>query len=160
VKGINISPELPSGGAANYYVGGLSNLSNITDGMSNTILFTEELVLSNTFPFTWCYNTWTWQGFQWPIVGWWNSPPNAMFYPGLTQAQVALAQQNSAELTSSGSNWGDNYIYEQQASSAHPGVVMAVLGDGSVRALTQGMSQYTYNLALIPNDGLVLGRDW
>jgi hypothetical protein len=47
-----------------------------------------------------------------------------------------------------------------QASSAHPSAVMAVLGDGSVRALSQGMSSYTYNLALIPNDGLVLGADW
>jgi hypothetical protein len=48
-------------------------------------------------------------------------------------------------------------IYDKQASSAHPAVV---LGDGSVRPLSQGMTQYTYNVALIPNDGLVLPSDW
>jgi hypothetical protein len=39
-------------------------------------------------------------------------------------------------------------------------VVLVGLGDGSVRPLSGGMTQYTYNLALIPNDGLVLPSDW
>jgi hypothetical protein len=37
---------------------------------------------------------------------------------------------------------------------------MAGIGDGSVRPLTQGMSQNTFNLALIPNDGLPMPPDW
>jgi prepilin-type N-terminal cleavage/methylation domain-containing protein len=160
----------PGSNASSYYIGGPSSLSSITDGLSNTIFFTEELSACNTFPFTWCYNTWTWQGFQWPIIGWWNYPPYAMFYPGVSSGQCTKANAstnlnvfgNGKNLDASPqqNNWGDSQIYDQQASSAHPASVMAVLGDGSVRALNQGMSQYTYCLALIPNDGLVLGSDW
>ncbi|QJW94936.1 DUF1559 family PulG-like putative transporter [Frigoriglobus tundricola] len=151
----------------NYYIGGLTNFpASITDGTSNTIFFTEELVACNTFPFTWCYNSWTWQGFQWPIIAWWNYPPYATFYPGVTAGKCAAANANATgTLTYNNNpdnpnNWGNTQQYEMQASSAHPASVMAVMGDGSVRALSQGMSQYTYNLALIPNDGLVLGSDW
>jgi hypothetical protein len=32
--------------------------------------------------------------------------------------------------------------------------------DGSVRPISQGTSQLTFNLLLIPNDGMVLGSDW
>jgi hypothetical protein len=52
------------------------------------------------------------------------------------------------------------YAYHAQAISNHTGVVMTGLGDGSVRPLSLGVSQVTYNLALIPNDGLPLGSDW
>jgi hypothetical protein len=38
--------------------------------------------------------------------------------------------------------------------------MLAALGDGSVRNLNQGMSQLTFNLAMVPNDGLPLGSDW
>ena len=161
VKGTDTASG-PMAGYGPYYIGGPSYTNYITDGLSNTIFFTETLVGCNTFPFTWCYNTWTWQGFQWPIIGWWNFPPYAMFYPGVSSAQCTAANQGSLGNNNPGNpnSWGDTQIYDQQASSAHPTSVMAVLGDGSVRPLSQGMSQYTYNLALIPNDGLVLGSDW
>jgi hypothetical protein len=44
--------------------------------------------------------------------------------------------------------------------SAHTAIVQVGLGDGSVRSPTQCMSRYTYNVALILNDGLVLPSDW
>jgi hypothetical protein len=34
------------------------------------------------------------------------------------------------------------------------------LGDGSVRFISSGVSQLTFNVALVPDDGLVLGSDW
>jgi prepilin-type N-terminal cleavage/methylation domain-containing protein len=158
VQGIDTQPE----SGYNYYIGGSTTLASITDGLSNTIFYVEELVLSNTFPFTWCYNTLTWQGFQWPIIGWWNFPPYARFYPNVTQAQCVAA--NAGALGNNNpdnpNNWGNTQQYEMQASSAHPSAVMAVLGDGSVRAITSGTGYYSYNLALIPNDGAVLGSDW
>ena len=76
-----------------------------------------------------------------------TNPPNAMFFPDLS-----LAKCNGS--------YTSYYTYHAQATSSHAAVVMAGLGDGSVRALTQGMSQLTYNLALIPNDGQPLGSDW
>jgi prepilin-type N-terminal cleavage/methylation domain-containing protein len=158
VQGIDTQPQA----GYDYFIGGPASLRSVTDGLSNTIFFTETLVGCNTFPFTWCYNTWTWQGFQWPIIGWWNTPPYAMFYPGVTQGQCARA--NAGSLGNNNPNnpdsWGNTQIYDQQASSAHTSSVMAVLGDGSVRGLSRGLSSYSYNLALIPNDGMVMGSDW
>jgi hypothetical protein len=74
-------------------------------------------------------------------------PPNAKFYPGLSGGACLP-------------NHGSYYTYAGQAASAHTAVVLAGLGDGSVRPLSQGMSQLTYNLALVPSDGLPLGSDW
>jgi hypothetical protein len=34
------------------------------------------------------------------------------------------------------------------------------MGDGSVRAINSGISQTTFNLAMIPSDGLPLPSDW
>jgi hypothetical protein len=73
-------------------------------------------------------------------------PPNAVFYAGLSAAQCA--------------GYNGYLLMRSRAGSCHTAVVMAGLGDGSVRPLTQGMSQPTYNLALIPSDGLPLGSDW
>jgi hypothetical protein len=50
--------------------------------------------------------------------------------------------------------------FKGQATSGHTAVVIVGMGDGSVRNLSQGLSQYSYSLALIPNDGLPLGSDW
>jgi prepilin-type N-terminal cleavage/methylation domain-containing protein len=47
-----------------------------------------------------------------------------------------------------------------QPSSSHAGALIVGLGDGSVRNISQGISQQTFNIAMIPNDGLPLGPDW
>jgi hypothetical protein len=46
------------------------------------------------------------------------------------------------------------------ASTGHTGVILAGLGDGTVKMIAQGMSATTYDLALIPNDGTPLPSDW
>jgi hypothetical protein len=45
-------------------------------------------------------------------------------------------------------------------SSSHTGGLNAGLGDGSVKFISVSVSQLTLNIALVPNDGLVLGEDW
>jgi prepilin-type N-terminal cleavage/methylation domain-containing protein len=49
-------------------------------------------------------------------------------------------------------------------SSSHTGALIVALGDGSVRNISQGISSiaapYTFNIAMVPNDGLPLGSDW
>jgi hypothetical protein len=37
---------------------------------------------------------------------------------------------------------------------------MAALGDGSVKAVSQGISPLTWFYANVPNDGQVLASDW
>jgi len=46
------------------------------------------------------------------------------------------------------------------ASSMHPAVVIVGLGDGSVRGVNASISLKTWNYALLPADGQVLGTDW
>ena len=45
-------------------------------------------------------------------------------------------------------------------SSSHSGVINVGLADGSVRLISAGISRLTFNIALVPDDGLVLGTDW
>jgi prepilin-type N-terminal cleavage/methylation domain-containing protein len=128
--------------------GGSTYPASISDGTSNTIFWAELLGYCPYWPRYWSINTvslatgdYTYVGFQEGFPGPpQQNPPNAYFYPGL---DPSICHQ-----------------YDYNAMSAHTAVVQVGMGDGSVRALTQGMSHYTYNLALIPNDGLVLGSDW
>jgi prepilin-type N-terminal cleavage/methylation domain-containing protein len=45
-------------------------------------------------------------------------------------------------------------------SSSHSSGIQVGLGDGSVRLISSGVSQLTFNIALVPDDGLVMGSDW
>jgi prepilin-type N-terminal cleavage/methylation domain-containing protein len=58
---------------------------------------------------------------------------------------------------SAGCNW-------EFPSSAHTGALIVGLGDGSVRIVSQGISStkapFTFNIALVPNDGLPMPSDW
>jgi hypothetical protein len=52
-----------------------------------------------------------------------------------------------------------NCIY-YQPSSSHTAALLVGLGDGSVRVITRGMTQTTFNLAMVPNDFQPLPSDW
>jgi hypothetical protein len=127
--------------------GGARYPASIPDGTSNTIFWAELLgfcpqtVGSTHWPRLWALNNATWPIGDYTDVGYWRVvSPNAFFYPGLNRSTCPP--------------------YDDNAMSAHTSVIQVGLGDGSVQSLTQGMSQYTYNVALIPNDGLVMLSDW
>jgi prepilin-type N-terminal cleavage/methylation domain-containing protein len=145
VNGIMV-PSPPQYGLV--WTGGVTKYpSGIPDGTSNTIFWAEALAWCGQFPAYWTMTIVDWPNSDWAFLAFdeGKTPPNAYFFPGVNGAQC--------------SSLGYNY-YKQQAVSAHAAVVMAGLGDGSVRPLTQGMSQPTYNLALIPNDGVPMPSDW
>lgn len=119
-----------------------SNLfpASITDGTHNVIMWIEKMgQCNNPTPgggSYWAMNSNTSPYF--PAVGYWMAPPAVTY-------QVAV-NQNSCDY--------------QLPSSGHTGTILAGIGDGSVKRIAQGMSTYTFNLALIPNDGWPLGSDW
>ncbi len=130
------------------WTGGVTRFpAGIPDGTSNTIFWVEALAFCGQYPIYWTMTNVNWPNADWAMAAFDQSktPPSAYFYPGTSGGQCSTLGYP---------------FYKQQGVSGHPAVVMAGLGDGSVRPLTQGMSQPTYNLALIPNDGLVLGSDW
>jgi len=150
-QGIGIPTEC----SGTVYWGGASRFpASISDGTSNVIFWSETLAgcAAPGNPTFWNVNKNDWCAADWflmclgPREGLATNPPNAFFTPGVSPGQC-------------GGITG-YYAWHSQAISSHTAVVMAGLGDGSVRPLTQGMSLTTYNLALIPNDGLPLGSDW
>ena len=47
-----------------------------------------------------------------------------------------------------------------QSQSFHPGSVVVGVADGSVKTVSANISQPTWQNALTPSDGAVLGSDW
>jgi prepilin-type N-terminal cleavage/methylation domain-containing protein len=113
--------------------GGARLPQSIPDGTSNTIAWVEKVANCAGHGTLWATNSAT-NGWQ-PEVGFRLPPPNALFEIGSC----------------------DHSYY---ASTGHTSTLQIALCDGSARSITQGTSQLTYNLLLIPNDGLVLGSDW
>jgi prepilin-type N-terminal cleavage/methylation domain-containing protein len=74
-----------------------------------------------------------------PAVGVYLTPPNSYFQVGANENTCATFAN---------------------ASTGHTGVILAGMGDGSVKMISQGTSATTYNLALIPNDGYPMPQDW
>jgi type II secretory pathway pseudopilin PulG len=125
--------------------GGARYPASLPDGTSNTILWTDMLAIcgSGSSPNTWFYST-----TSIPYVGYSVLPPLAYFGTGLTQTTCG-----TTKLATGTSGIG-------QVTSAHTSVVLAGMGDGSVRSLSSGVGYYSYNLALIPNDGWTMLSDW
>jgi prepilin-type N-terminal cleavage/methylation domain-containing protein len=111
--------------------------ASIPDGTSNTIFWIEKMGRCQGTPSLWATSTLT--GNQdTPVIGFWTTSPN--IYP-----QIGV---------------NTNTCTYSQPSSGHTGAILAGLGDGSVKMIAQGLSSYTLNLALIPNDGWNLNSDW
>ncbi len=126
-----------------------------SDGTSNSIFFTEKYAqcgpLGGDF--------WSDDGTVSQYMAWYN-PPGANFPPWYLNAdswspiigffypstfQVLPTQQTC------------NY---QLPQTPHTGVILAALGDGSVRSVAQSISPTTWWLALVPNDGATMPSDW
>jgi len=117
------------------------NIGNIPDGSSNTMFFAEKYGQNNSGGSLWSLpgpRNW---GPQWssafgmqPWYGQWNQPPQIK--PTLAQADPGIAQ------------------------TAHTGGILVLLGDGSGRSVSNGVTQATWQNAITPADGFVLGSDW
>lgn len=125
-----------------YYAGGATFPATLSDGTSNTILWIEKLAEcgSNKSDAT-TWSSTTLASTTLGAVGVYSTPPNAFFEIGVSRDTCGKTGYKNA-------------------STSHTGAILAGLGDGSVRALSQGMSQTTYGLALIPNHGVPLPSDW
>jgi prepilin-type N-terminal cleavage/methylation domain-containing protein len=132
--------------------GGTMLPRDIPDGTSNTIFFTEKLAFCNNAlagaPYPEGASRWTDDG-----TGHWCSLVGNS-NGGL--GKLGLSPNLMPEF-----NIANSFqCYYWQPSSSHTGALIVGLGDGSVRNISSGISQGTFNIAMIPNEGLPLPADW
>jgi prepilin-type N-terminal cleavage/methylation domain-containing protein len=105
---------------------GTVNAVGVSDGTSNTIAIAEKAVSNRQYQ----PKIWDW----WEIPGWAHNAdwPN-MRLAGNWVPIMPDSQYPRIDWTNNAN--GSNWYWEPGFGSAHPGVFMAVLGDGSVRGI-------------------------
>jgi prepilin-type N-terminal cleavage/methylation domain-containing protein/prepilin-type processing-associated H-X9-DG protein len=124
--------------------------AQITDGLSNTIFFTER------YHGCWSVSSWDWGGRDW------SNPAFAvpMWHPHGTTVSDAVGPASMFEVQPP-APWTDNpNCHQRIAQSPHTGGINAALGDGSVRFLSASMSPNTWWAACTIAGGEVLDSDW
>jgi prepilin-type N-terminal cleavage/methylation domain-containing protein len=164
-----IAPLDPTASPTYSYVSYLANtevldgqhkVNTISDGSSNTMIYAEGY--SYAYSFTWNGNYPNWRGYTANYrQGYWyigaenissSPPPYSYNYTGPTfQRQAGKTFQVAPPAYSA-----DGSI--PQAFTA--GSIQVGLADGSVRGVSPGVSVATWQAAITPDGGEVLGGDW
>jgi prepilin-type N-terminal cleavage/methylation domain-containing protein len=110
--------------------------ATIQDGTSNTIGFGERFCICNNS--NGAQHIWSESG------------------QGMNQQTPAVFYTNLPLFNANYNSYCNGYYY----GTFSPAGVMVSLMDGSVRLVSNGISQTTWQNALLPNDGNVLGQDW
>jgi prepilin-type N-terminal cleavage/methylation domain-containing protein len=156
----------PNGSLINYgnptANGGLDPVASIpktfADGTSNTIVFTEKYArcdLTRSPAFDW---NGTWWDYGWCTDPTWHlgSPFFACDYLGTYPA--AIGPNSRFQVTPLPFTGPACIPYLAQAP--RPGGILTLLGDGSVKTCSAGMSGNTWWAACTPAGGETLGGDW
>jgi prepilin-type N-terminal cleavage/methylation domain-containing protein/prepilin-type processing-associated H-X9-DG protein len=115
--------------------------SQISDGTSNTIFYTDKLARCSYGNYTYNY---------WPDWG----PIISSSQEGDPTGPASIFQVQPPAPGGVGNCDGG------RASSWHTGGINVSMGDGSVRFVSAGLSATTWWSALTPSGGEVLGNDW
>jgi prepilin-type N-terminal cleavage/methylation domain-containing protein len=132
------------------WTGGSRVPTDIPDGQSNTIFWTEKLAYcggnsAGAGGSIWADNAYTTQGV-------WVSEVGTNVTAGVSQSPNIVPLIGITNTL--------NCPHRTWPSSGHTGVMLVGMGDGSVHSVNQGISQVTFNIAMVPNDGLPLPADW
>ncbi|HEY7326496.1 MAG TPA: DUF1559 domain-containing protein [Gemmataceae bacterium] len=131
--------------------GGTHIPRDIPDGMSNTIFFVEKLAYCNNNTGGACSTAKC--GTHWAADGTQMYAPRIGYQTSTTISYSPNVVPQFSQMNSLSCFW-------YWPSSSHTGALIVALGDGSVRNTTQGITQATFNIAMVPNDALTLGPDW
>jgi prepilin-type N-terminal cleavage/methylation domain-containing protein len=141
---------------------GYSNFpATLSDGTSNTVLFTEVYAMGKAPNYNGDQSLWWWDynSFQTPTSS--NGDCGGLnyfgtAYPPLIQPNPTYCGTNTRSWT-----WGGNVsVCMCRATSPHTAGINAGLGDGSVRFVAGSISGNTWYAASTPQGGETLGSDW
>lgn len=142
------------------------NIANIPDGTSNTVGMVERYnsFPNNLYSSSYSNNPWTTAM---------TSLTNTSSYPLLVNVTSAItAQYPLSTAGSSGTYLQNPNMLPQIActpptaavptrpNSAHTGVLLVLMMDGSGRGVAASVSAPTWGIAVSPADGLTVGSDW
>jgi prepilin-type N-terminal cleavage/methylation domain-containing protein len=128
--------------------GGTRVPTDIPDGVSNTIFWTEKLSFCSKLGVDGKTGGTHWAG---------NGNGTSMAVVGTSVAGKATLPPNVVPQFNIFN--ANNCVY-YFPSSGHTAVLQVGMGDGSVRSVNSSVSQATFNLAMVPNEGGTLGPDW
>jgi prepilin-type N-terminal cleavage/methylation domain-containing protein len=142
---------------------GMRDIVTVSDGTSNTILYTERVTvcLANPQPHRPSYsgdyyniapyaNAGSW--YQWmPVFNYWPT--------GASSAGYIVGAATKPQFAPVWNSRSGNCDY-RLASAPRSSGIMVCMGDGSVRLVSSGVSGSTWWAALTPDGGEVLGNDW
>jgi prepilin-type N-terminal cleavage/methylation domain-containing protein/prepilin-type processing-associated H-X9-DG protein len=143
----------PAIGSTSYSVRYMT-FAQITDGTSTTVLFAERYTVCDG---TQIPNSGTLRACLWD----WNEPPGST--PGHAQWPIYdefLDPSGSTAFPLPQIKPSAGHCDFQATNTGHTGGMQVALCDGSVRTISSGMSQPTWQAANTPQGGEVLGSDW
>ena len=159
-----VANYLATGGVYNAQKLNMRSIEQVSDGSSNTILYTERITvcLANYQPHRPGYsgdyyniapyaNAGAW--YQWmPTINYWG--PDGTSAAGYITG--AATRPQFAPTWNSRTSQCDYRLASAPRSSG----IMVCLGDGSIRMVTSGISGDTWWAAMTPTGGEILGSDW
>jgi hypothetical protein len=112
--------------------------ATFSDGTSNTIVLGERYTVCSGMAVGW-------------QMGMCGSPPTwPMYFTNMSYPMLDLPQM-APNIKS---------CDPMRLQSPYSAGIMVGMGDGSVRLISSGISQYSWNLALNPGDGLTFDNSW
>jgi len=158
-----VANYLATGCVSNGQKQNMHDIVGITDGTSNTILYTERVTvcLANPQAFRPSYsgpfyniapyaNAGSW--YQWmPVFNYW--------YAGTSSAGYITGAATAPQFNPTWNSTASNCDY-RLASAPRSSGILVCLGDGSIRLVSSGVSGNTWWGASTPAGGEVLGSDW
>jgi hypothetical protein len=141
---------------------GYSNFpATLSDGTSNTIMFTEVYAMGKAPNYNGDQSLWWWDynSFQTPRSS--NGDCGGLNYYGVAYTPLIQPSPTFCGANTQSWTWGGKVsVCMCRATSPHTAGINAGLGDGSVRFVSGGISGTTWFAACTPQGGETLGSDW
>jgi hypothetical protein len=154
----------PSGNG-HYYTVPKYTVANIPDGTSNTVGITERFAYVSASGYSNLWSHHAQERIHWGYSQWSSAYPHVNVIGGGIYGVNANTQGNDANIVNFPPRVGEKSTstlsnFQYYPSSGHSSGVQTLMMDGSVRNVGAGISGATWRIAILADDGQVMGSDW